>query len=136
MSKHTKHTSARVLGNLMVVSGALIWSAGTGMQTEAQLSNQGAAIGTQVETGLTWVATETVFPAASQSTSPSGILALGMLMMLIGFGMHAWLILEKKDGKPVPVRIRKQAVPKKEVRKGRSTRRQAEVIWIERTIRF
>lgn len=121
----------------MVVAGALIWSAGGSMNMEAQLSGQGSLQGAYNPTGLEWVATEHVLPAATEPSSASGVLAFGMLMMLVGFGLHAWLMLNKQNtGRPVPVRIRKQAAPKKEVRKARSSRRQAEVIWIERTIRF
>lgn len=136
MSKNKKHTSARRLGNVMVVAGALIWSAGTSMHSEAQLSGQGAVTGAHTPTQLQWIATETVLPAAGQPNSAGGVFAFGMLMMLVGFGIHAWLMLNKAEGKPVPVRVRKQRTAKPQAKKSRKTRRQAEVIWIERTIRF
>ncbi len=136
MSKSKKHLSAHRLGNLMVVSGALIISAGTGIHSEAQLSGQGTITGVYQPTELQWIASETVLPAAGQPSSAGGIFAFGMLMVLVGFGIHAWLMLNKSEGKPVPVHVRKQRAPKPQVKKSRSTRRQAEVIWIERTIRF
>jgi len=51
-----------------------------------------------------------------------------MLMMLIGFGLHALWTIRKNDEQPVPVKVRKK--------EPRTSRTQMEVIWVERTIRF
>lgn len=73
-------------------------------------------------------------PVALMQSAPEhpislGLLAFGMLMMQIGFGLHAWYVLQQnQEGSPVTVHAKKKSP--------RKSRRQAEVIWIERTIRF
>ena len=72
---------------------------------------------------------EAVMPAAMEQGNGFGIIAFGMLMMLLGFGLHSLIVLRNQEvERTVPVKQKKKSP--------RSSRRQMEVIWIERTIRF
>lgn len=138
MSKQKTPPTVRTAGSIFVLTGALVALAGSQMSLSAQLSGQGTAIGTQHATELSWTTGEAVMAAAPQQGNPSAVLAFGMLMMLIGFGMHSWYILNKQEGRPVAVHVRKHKAKKPQATKksSRKSRRQADVIWIERTIRF
>src|SRR3989344_7480981 len=134
MAKQTKHARFRSIGTLLMLFGAGVATLGAQTQLNASLTNQGSYLGTTHASAPMLMARETVFPAAMESTGPSfGMIALGMLIMLIGIGLHGLYVLRSREERPVPVRIRKQKAHQKEARK---SRRQAEVIWIERTIRF
>lgn len=136
MSKHIKATELKKTGTLLVALGAMAMVAGSQGRINANvasLSGQGAYMGTQQEAPrLTWTQPETLLAAAPESTMPFGVLAFGMLMALVGFGIHAWIVLRERETheRNVPIRA---ATKKKAPRK---SRRQAEVIWVERTIRF
>jgi len=134
MAKHTQHARFRSIGTLLMLLGAGISTLGAELSLNASLTDQGSYLGTTQASAPMLMARETVFPAAMESAGPSfGMIALGMLIMLIGIGLHGLYVLRSRDERPVPVKIRKQKAPQKEARK---SRRQAEVIWIERTIRF
>ncbi len=127
MSKHTHKT-----GTVLMVAGAALMMVGSQGQLNASITNQGSYVGTIEPTGLELVQPNALLAAAPESPISFGVLAFGMLLMLVGFGFHAWVVLREREEKErtVPVRA---ATKKKTARK---SRRQAEVIWIERTIRF
>ncbi len=154
MTKHTKHARFRSIGTLLMIFGTGVSVLGAETQSlHASLTDQGSYLGTTQATEPMLMARYTIcpatvaraamWPAAMEQTGPSfGMIALGMLIVLIGIGLHGLYVLRSRDGRAatraepgqsVPVRIRKQKAPQKEARK---SRRQAEVIWIERTIRF
>lgn len=114
MSKSKLHLSLRSIGTTFVLLGASIACIGsTPLSAELLLQNQ-----------------EHLLPAASEPSNAIALVAFGMLMVLIGMGLHALWILRKRDAAPanVPITIRKH--------KNRTTRKQMEVIWVERTIRL
>jgi hypothetical protein len=124
----------KTLGTSFLGLGAVIVTIGSQMSLSASLTEQGTYLGTSQAGSPMWINQESVLPAASiESSNPAGVLAFGMLMMLIGFGLHALWTIRKNDEVEVPVKIRKKSAPKKEAR---NSRKQMEVIWIERTIRL
>lgn len=125
----TQFRIVRILGPSLIVLGAIIVTAGSQMQLEASLTDQGSYAGMREQTELMWVDSQVVLPAAIESPNPMGVAAFGMLMMLIGFGLHAWVVSKNRNETPVPVRAKKRKEPRK-------SRRQMEVIWVERTIRL
>ena len=70
-------------------------------------------------------------PIVANQTSIMGQLALGMLLMLLGFGFHAYLVSHKDK----PVNIKVHAAPKKKKRI-RNKRNKTEIIWMERTFKL
>lgn len=109
--------------------GAVVVTVGSQIQLSADLTSKGTYVGTVEPQELMWAQGQVVLPAAMEASNGMYILGFGMLMMLIGFGLHAWMVVEKRDDESAPVK-------KKKVKKARPSRRQAEVIWIERTYRF
>lgn len=133
MSKNKTHTIEEKVASCFILAGLITAIISTQLHLKAQL------ITGQEAKELAWTTQETVLAAAPiQQQSSTGVLAFGMLMMLIGIGMHAWYTMQHQEkGRPVPVHIRKQALKRPEAKKSpRKSRRQAEVIWVERTIRF
>ena len=127
MSKQTFGTSLLVLGAIVVTIGS-------------QMSLRASAIGQTSD--LMWIDQQAVLPAATiESSNPAGVLAFGMLMMLIGFGMHALWNIQKNDESDRTVRVH-DADPERSRRirqkknPPRTSRKQMEVIWVERTIRL
>jgi hypothetical protein len=134
--------SKQTLGTSLIALGAIVVTIGSQMSLSASATNQGAYLGTQQAGEPMWINQEVVLPAAAiESSNPAGVLAFGMLMMLIGFGLHALWTIRQNDEQPacteqcrsVPVVVRKQPAAKKQTR---TSRKQMDVIWIERTIRF
>ncbi len=142
MAINTNHVRFHTLGTLLMIFGTAVGLLGTEIQLNASLTEQGAYLGTIHASEPMLIVKQTVFPAAMENTGPSfGMIALGMLIVLAGIGFHGLYILRCRDAenicgkndRNVPIKIRKQTASLKEAR---SSRRQAEVIWIERTIRF
>lgn len=107
----------KTTGTSLIAFGALIVTIGSQMSLSASLTSQGTYLGTQQAGEPMWIAQEVVLPAAAiESSNPAGVLAFGMLMMLIGFGLHALWTIQKNTP--------------------RNSRKQMEVIWVERTIRL
>lgn len=129
MSKSKLHASPRHFGSTLMVLGAMTMAAGTQTELGADLTHQGAVLGTTVASEPMWIQGQVVLPAATEPNG-FGIMAVGMLLMLIGLGIHAvWILRTKNNDRRVPVR---QAHKKS----NRTSRKQMEVIWVERTIRF
>ena len=136
MKKHTKQAkSYRFLGSLLLVSGLITATLGAAnVPVQGQLlTGQGSSVTQHPVKQPMLLPQETVFPAApEESTSfQAGLIAFGALMMLLGFGLHAMIVLREQDESPVPVRIRKAFM-----KEPRTSRKQMEVIWVERTIRL
>ena len=126
----------------MMLFGACVMTAGTQMPLSATLTDQGSYLGTQETSQPMLIKQETVLPAASNieiATTGMGVIAFGMLMFLCGFGLHAIIVLRERDEetRKIPVKLapRKHMPPVRE-KLSRDTRRQMDVIWVERTIRF
>ncbi|MBT4120103.1 MAG: hypothetical protein HOG89_04130 [Candidatus Peribacter sp.] len=121
----------KTLGTSFIALGALVVTIGSQMSLSASMTSQGTYLGTQQAGEPMWINQEVLLPAATiESSNPAGVLAFGMLMMLVGFGLHALWTIRKNDEQMVPV---KQASKKKI---SRTSRKQMEVIWVERTIRL
>ena len=73
MGTPTTTQTVRTAGSIFTLIGALIALTGSQMKLEAQLLSQ----------------QDVLLAAAPQTSSSSAVLAFGMLMMLIGFGLHA-----------------------------------------------
>ena len=127
MKRQTFSFISEKIGTALVVLGALIVVAGSQMRLNAQLSGQGAYLEIQQAGYSMPIEEQPLLPAAIETARSTGMLAFGMLMMLLGFGFHALIVMRQRDEKPVPVRVRKPQ---------RTSRRQMEVIWVERTIRL
>ena len=130
-----KHKSHRIFGSALLLAGLITITLGTanGIHVPATLlsSGQGSVI-SNVPAKKILLPQHIVFSAAPEQTgSKAGLIAFGALMMLLGFGLHALIVLRESDEISVPVRI-KQAFKKEP----RTSRKQMEVIWIERTIRL
>ncbi|MAE68552.1 MAG: hypothetical protein QF793_04045 [Candidatus Peribacteraceae bacterium] len=125
--------SKQTLGTAIIALGAIVVTIGSQMSLGASLTEQGGTLGTEQVGEIMWIDQQVVLPAAIESSNGTGVLAFGMLMMLLGFGLHALWTIRKNDEVSVPVKVRKQQTPKKTARK---SRKQMEVIWIERTIRL
>lgn len=130
----TSHFSLGAIGGSLIAIGAIISMVSAQMNPEfgAALTHQGSYIGSIEPIEPMWIAQETVLPAAMEPDNSLGVLAFGMLMMLIGFGLHAFLVVHNNQTK-VPVKSAKKIATKKAPR---SSRKQMDVIWVERTIRF
>ncbi|PIR54341.1 hypothetical protein COU75_01380 [Candidatus Peregrinibacteria bacterium CG10_big_fil_rev_8_21_14_0_10_42_8] len=144
MFTHKYHPHPRLVSSVLIAMGAITMAIGSQVQMEAQLlgqlSGQGSLTVQEVTPEPPMLKQAAPLRAAAVSASESssaGILAFGMLMMLLGFGMHAWIVLRNAEDRSVKVRIadptKKKVAPEPKVRK---TRKPMEVIWIERTIRF
>ena len=133
---HTPHR--KLAGSALIALGFLTMALGSHMQMEAKLSGQGSILHEEV------AGTEMMLKQAAGSAAviapenSAGVLAFGMLMMLLGFGLHASIVLQKREegDRTVRVRAADPAKKKKEGKTARKTRKPLEVIWIERTIRF
>ena len=138
------HSPHRKTASALIVVGAVTSAAGLHFHLPGNLTGQGATLGTNEASKLMWVAQETVLPAAIEAPNSGGVLAFGMLMMLIGFGLHAWITMQNRDEVPVPVRAKKSVKAAwrptghctRKAKAPRTSRKQMEVIWIERTIRL
>lgn len=117
MNTKTHSSFYRNMGTSLLAVGAVVMTIGSQMQLSSNLSSQGSTLEFH---------DQLVLPAAIESSNPGGVLAFGMLMMLVGFGLHALLVLRNSDERPVPVRKKSS----------RTSRKQMEVIWVERTIRL
>lgn len=126
MSKHTQHSHIQFVGNLLLVLGATVLGSNFMQALPAMVTGKGSLVGTvEPPVGLMLTEAPVLMSAAPQPERIGATIAFGMLMMLIGFGLHAWIVLRKNDEQTVPVK-----------KAPRTSRRQAEVIWVERTIRF
>lgn len=140
MNTHT-HPSTKIAGSAFLSIGAAIMTLSSGYALVGSISGQGSTVVEKVALEPMLIQAQTILPAASELTqgSGAGIIAFGMLMMLLGFGLHAFIVLRNREEeeRSVPVHIadpaKKKAVPTPVVRK---TRKPMEVIWVERTIRF
>jgi|GEM_PF-1004061 len=144
MFTHKYHPHPRLVSSVLIAMGAITMAIGTQVQMEAQLlgqlSGQGSVTIKEAMREPPMLKQAAPLRAAAISapeSSSAGVLAFGMLMMLLGFGMHAWIVLRNEEDRSVQVRIadpaKKKIVPAPTVRK---TRKPMEVIWVERTIRF
>lgn len=130
MSKSKLHLTTRTLGTGLMVLGALIMAFSSQTSLNANLTEQGSVAGAMTIGDPMWTQGHAVLPAAPIAANGMGTMALGMLLVLMGLGMHAYWTLRVRSGdRMVPV---KQAKKKAD----RKSRRQMEVIWVERTIRF
>lgn len=128
MSKSKLHSPIRRSGIALMLTGLLVSVIGSQMDMTASLSGQGVILGQTAIGEPMWIQAETVLPAAME-TQGVGVMALGMLMVLTGFGLHAlWILRCREADRTVPVKAAKK-MP-------RTSRKQMEVIWVERTIRF
>ncbi|MDP7069078.1 MAG: hypothetical protein QF815_01005 [Candidatus Peribacteraceae bacterium] len=119
----------RILANSLMALGAATTAVGSQKGLGAQLSNQGTNLVQRYANEPMLMGREAVMPAAMEQGNGFGIIAFGMLMMLLGFGLHSLIVLRNQEvERTVPVKQKKKSP--------RSSRRQMEVIWIERTIRF
>lgn len=136
MKKHNKkHKSYGFLGSLLMVSGIATAALGAtdGIHIPATLvySGQGSLVMNAPRKPML-LQQEVVMPSAPlEPTSQTGLIAFGALMMLLGFGLHAMIVLREQDEVAVPVRIKKAFM-----KEPRTSRKQMEVIWVERTIRL
>lgn len=130
MSKETHHSSLRIVGTFLLFAGIVALMLSYKIQPAASLTGQGTVLYALQTLEPTIGNMQSVLPAAPEH-SKAGILAFGMLMMLLGFGMHAWLVVRKRGQAELAQDEKKD--PKKYPR---SSRRQMEVIWVERTIRL
>jgi len=131
MFKHKYQPHPRIVSGFLIAMGAITMVIGSQVQMEAQLVNQLNGQGSFLAAPLYSSALPTT------ESSSAGILAFGMLMMLLGFGLHAWIVLQNEEDRSVAVRAadpRKRKVAPKPV--ARKSRKPMEVIWVERTIRF
>ena len=119
----------KTISTSFIALGAIVVTIGSQMSLNASLTNQGAYLGTKQAGEPMWINQEIILPAASiESSNPAGVLAFGMLMMLIGFGLHALWTLRKKQETPVEIPVKQKRTPKGEAR---NSRKQMEVIWVE-----
>lgn len=141
MFTHKYHPHPRLVSGFLMAMGAITMVIGSQVQMEAQLSGQGSIIEKQVTRQPVELRQAVPMHAAAiampKTSSSAGVLAFGMLMMLLGFGLHAWIVLQNEEDRTVRVRAadprKKKTVPAPKVRK---SRKPMEVIWVERTIRF
>ena len=138
MTKYT-HYSTKIAGTALIAIGAISMALGSQLQMEAQLISQRSGQGSSVmieEAVINPILLKqsSLHAAALTSSDGAGTLAFGMVMMLLGFGLHAWIVLSDRR---VKVKVadphKKKITPKNTTRK---TRKPMEIIWIERTIRF
>ena len=139
MNTHT-HPSTKIAGSAFLGIGAGIITLSSGYALLGSISGQGSTIVEKVASEPMFIQAQNILPAAPEVTqgTSAGIIAFGMLMMLLGFGLHAFIVLRNRDDeRAVPVHIadpsKRKAAPTPVVRK---TRKPMEVIWVERTIRF
>lgn len=130
MPKETRHSSLRIVSTFLLFAGIIALMLSYKMQPVASLTGQGTVLYTLQTLEPTIGNMQSVLPAAPEP-SKAGILAFGMLMMLLGFGMHAWLVVRKRGQAELA-----QGEVKGAKKYPRSSRRQMEVIWVERTIRL
>lgn len=142
MTHTNTHSPRKIAGNALIALGAISMALGSQLQMEAQLlgqlSGQGSAMVEHMAGEPMLLQQSSVHAAALAPESSAGILAFGMLMMLLGFGLHAWIVLQNDTYEDRTVRVH-AADPSKNTKAGkpiRKTRKPMEVIWIERTIRF
>jgi len=135
MQKHSnKHTRHGRFGSALLLAGLVTSVLGVtdAVPSQGQLlfSGQGALVlNAPVQEML--LQQTVVMPAAPDVSEINvGLVAFGALMMLLGFGLHALIVLRTRDEQPVPVKIRKNKLYP------RTSRKQMEVIWVERTIRL
>ena len=131
MFTHKYQPHPRVVSGFLIALGAITMVIGSQVQMEAQLVHQLNGQGSFLAAPL--------YSSALPTTegSSAGVLAFGMLMMLLGFGLHALIVLRNVEDRSVTVRAadpqKKKVTPTPTVRK---SRKPMEVIWVERTIRF
>lgn len=144
MFTHKYHPHPRFVSGFLIAMGAITMVIGSQVQMEAQLIEQlngrGSTLVKQVSKEPAMFKQAAPLHSSALSTtdaSSAGVLAFGMLMMLLGFGLHAWIVLQNEEDRTVRVRAadprKKKLVP---TPKARKTRKPMEVIWVERTIRF
>lgn len=138
MSKHT-HRSQRLFGTAFMTLGLVVSLGGSQNALQGQVLSpdslgQGSVVTSQSATAPVMARPTYVHAAAAtEDSNPLGVIAFGMLMMLIGFGAHAFATLRTTE-QNVPVTIRetpKQPAPQKKKASG-----PLQVIWIERNIRL
>ena len=144
MFTHKYHPHPRLVSGFLIAMGVITMVIGSQVQMEAQLLHQLNGQGSTVIKEATkepamFKQAAPLYSSALPTTesSSAGILAFGMLMMLLGFGLHAWIVLQNEEDRSVAVRAadpRKRKVAPKPV--ARKSRKPMEVIWVERTIRF
>jgi hypothetical protein len=141
MFRHKYHPHHKLAGSALIAMGAITMALGSQLQMEAQLIDQltgkGAFMADRMAAEPMLMAQPVLFPAAITAPNSGGVIAFGMLMMLLGFGLHAWIVLQNEEDRSVKVRAgdprKRKAAPKPVARK---SRKPMEVIWVERTIRF
>ena len=139
-------------GTALIALGVLFAALGSQeamVSKQASLSGQGALYG-NYETGEAMLMPATALHSAApivESSMSGGMVAFGALMMLLGFGIHAFLasnglLPEKSHAVPVRQAKKRRMKPRKKrealskTLPPRLSRKPFEVIWIERTIRF
>jgi len=139
MNTHT-HPSTKIAGSAFLSIGAVIVTLSSGYALLGSISGQGSSMVEKVPLEPMLIQAQNILPAAPEITQSmgAGMIPFGMLMMLLGFGLHAFIVLRnQEEQRNVPVHIadpaKKKVVPTPVVRK---TRKPMEVIWVERTIRF
>ena len=138
MNTHDAHRTKRRTGSALLMTGLLSVMLGSGLrgQYSASLSGKGSMVTEKPAQEVQLVQGHAAAMVIQDENPASGIgmIAFGMLMMLLGFGLHALIVLrEHEEDRSVPVHVRTRKHDAKEPRK---TRRQFDVIWVERTIRF
>lgn len=135
-TKSKSHKQNRILGSALLITGMAISLFGvtdlSPIRAQLLFTEQGSVLGTVKEEGSRLLPQAVVLPAApEQDMINAGLVAFGALMMLLGFGLHALMVLRMRNERPVPIRStsRVKAFP-------RTSRKQMEVIWVERTIRL
>lgn len=130
--KHTKLALAYRFGTCLMVAGFILLTLYSQEHISAQVvyGSQGAAVHAVDAGGASLWNAERVLPAAPEGSNDLALIGLGMLFIVIGFGLHAMLTM--RNERPVPVKVKEDSTPKRQ----RDSRRQFDVIWIEKTIRF
>jgi hypothetical protein len=144
MFTHKYHPHPRLVSGFLIAMGVITMVIGSQVQMEAQLLHQLNGQGSTVIKEVTkepamFKQAAPLYSSALPTTegSSAGVLAFGMLMMLLGFGLHALIVLRNVEDRSVTIRAadpqKKKVTPTPAVRK---SRKPMEVIWVERTIRF
>lgn len=141
MTQTNLNSPSKITSAVLIAIGAIFVTLGSQLQMEAQLldqlSSQGAVMAEEAASEPLLLEQAVLYPAATAPSNAAGTLAFGMLMMLLGFGFHAWIVLRNEEDRTIKVRAadprKKQRISKPQARK---SRKPMEVIWIERTIRF